>query len=170
VQHFREYPLLNTPNLFLVLLKTAGEGACRIEDCALRLKALLESAHESSPVTDDELVSRLRALSAHLVEARLLLPDGDGRLAITRRGREALAEHPAGFDTADLMAYAEFAAFVDSRRRSGAPLDPHAAEYDEGFDAYRSGGRPDDNPYPAETVSHQAWENGWCEALDEDLG
>jgi hypothetical protein len=169
LQHFREYPLLNTPNLFLVLLKAASDGPCRVEDCALRLKELLESAHETSPVADAELVSRLRALSAHLVEARLLQTGDEGRLVLTRRGRAALEEHPAGFDTADLMAYPEFADFVDSRRRTGAPLDPHAAEYDEGFNAYRSGQRPDDNPYPAETVSHQSWENGWCEALDEDL-
>lgn len=168
--HFREYPLLNTPHLNLVLLKTALRGACHIGDCAAQLKSLLKAADETPPVTDEDLTGRLRALSAHLVEARLLRPVDGGRFEITRRGREALEEHPGGFDAADLMAYPEFAAFVDSRRRPDHPMDPHVAQYDEGFDAYRTGKRPADNPYPAETVNHLAWENGWCEGLDEDLG
>ena len=167
--HFREFPLLNTPHLNLVLLKTASKEKCSLDDCAARLKALLAAAHERAPVSDEELLSRLRVLQAHLVEARLLQPSEDGRFGITVRGREALEKHPSGFDAADLMAYPEFAAFVDSRRRPDRPMDPHATQYDEGFDAYRAGQRPADNPYPAETVDHLAWENGWCEGLDEDL-
>jgi hypothetical protein len=167
--HFREFPLLNTPHLFLVLLKTASSGACGVNDCAARLKKLLQATGENPPFSDEEVADRLRALQAHLIEARLLRPASDGLFEITQRGREALEKRPHGFDTADLMEYPEFAEFVRTRRSTDRPMDPHVAQYDEGFDAYRTGLRPADNPYPAETIDHSAWENGWCEALDEDL-
>ncbi len=167
--HFREFPLLNTPHLFLVLLKTACGGECCVDDCAARLKKLLQATGENPPVTDEEVANRLRALRGLLIEARMLKTVGEGRFEITQRGREALERRPHGFDTADLMEYPEFAEFVRMRRSTDRPMDPHVAQYDEGFDAYRAGQRPADNPYPSETVDHSAWENGWCEALDEDL-
>lgn len=166
--HFREFPLLNTPNLFLLLLQTARDGASRLDDCAARLNGFLDAVHEAPPVSREEVLSRLDALRAQLTEARLLAPVSAERFEITERGRRALAEHPSGFDTADLMVYPEFAAYVRARRSVGAPMDPHRSQYEEGFAAYGAGATLADNPCPPETVDHQAWENGWCEALDED--
>ena len=167
--HFREFPLLNTPHLFLVLLKTASNGDCSLDDCAARLKTLLKNANEAPPVSDDEIMRRLRALRALLIEARLLEATGQGRFRITEEGRQALELHPRGFDTADLMGYPTFAEFIRNRPQGERSMNPHVAQYDEGFSAYRAGKRLADNPYAADTVDHLAWENGWCEALDEDV-
>lgn len=166
--HFREFPLLNTPSLFRILLQTARHNACGLADCAQRLKSLLEMAGENPPVASEEVTRRMAALRDLLLEARLLTPAGDELFRITQRGLEALERHPGGFDTADLMEYPEFAAYIGARSSSAPSLDPHARQYDEGYEAYRAGQRPADNPYPAETIDHLAWENGWCEALDED--
>lgn len=166
--HFRDHPLLNTPHLNLVILKQADGGAT-VEDCARRLEALLERADEHPPVTPDELRRRLDSLRRNLTRARLLTPPEDHRFRLTARGREALDEHPAGFDTADLMRYREFADHVHRASVDRAGMDPRARGYDEGFNAYWSGKAATDNPYRPDTVDHLAWENGWSEALDEDV-
>jgi hypothetical protein len=166
---FREYPLLNTPNMVAVILREAEAGPATLEDCAARLQALLARADEHPPFGPADVASRLDVLVRYLVEARLLAPERDGRFALTERGRAALAEHPAGFDTADLMVYPEFARYLRGlvARRGG--MDPRAGGYDEGFYAYWGGQAPADNPYPPDSADHLAWENGWSEALDEDF-
>jgi hypothetical protein len=165
--HFRDHPLLNTPHLVVVILRAADRGA-DVEDCARRLESLLERTDEHPPVSRDELRARLDRLRRQLTRARLLTPVEDHRFTLTDRGREALAEHPAGFDTADLMRYREFADGVHRAAQSRADMDPRARGYDEGFHAYWSGKDATDNPYRPDTVDHLAWENGWSEALDED--
>ena len=171
--HFREYPLLNTPNLMLVILREAEAGATSVEACARRLHRLLALTREEPPFAEDEILARLDALRRHLEAARMVAPadgdaDGDG-FTITPRGREALAEHPAGFDLADLMVYPEFADFIRRLARAREQMDPRTPAYDEGYSAYRSGARLAENPYNSDTVDHLAWENGWFEALDEDI-
>lgn len=170
--HFREYPLLNTPHLTLLILQEASAGAASPASCAERLRRLLAQAAERPPYGDDELRARLETLGCYLAEARLVEPAGDGSFAITSRGREALAEHPSGFDLADLMVYPEFARFIRalSRARAEGRMDPRTPAYDEGYAAYRAGAVLSDNPHPGDTVDHLAWENGWFEALDEDTG
>lgn len=167
--HIREYPLLNTPSLSLIVMRAAAEGAVSVEDCAARLQSLLQAANENPPVSPDEMTRRLDRLRAELTEALLLQPADGGRFTITERGRRALMNHPGGVDTADLMTYPEYADYVRSHDRADSPMDPHIAEYDEGFDAYRAGKRPTQNPYGVQTISHLAWENGWSEALDEEV-
>ena len=168
--HFRECPLLNTPHLLLVILREAAEGETSAAACAARLREILARADEHPPYGDEEIRGRLDVLRRYLAEARLVEPVDEDRFAITSRGREALAEHPQGFDLADLMAYPEFSSFIRSRARarSEGRMDPRTPAYDEGFAAYRAGAMLADNPHPSDSVDHLAWENGWFEALDED--
>lgn len=180
--HFREYPLLNTPHLMLVILREAARGETTTAACAARLREFLAMANEDPPYGEAEIHARLDVLRRYLAEAGLIEPledgveDGGGgegdRFRVTPRGREALAEHPQGFDLAELMAYPEFASFIRAlaRSRSEGRMDPRTPAYDEGFAAYRRGAMLADNPYPSDTVDHLAWENGWFEALDEDAG
>jgi hypothetical protein len=166
---FREYPLLNTPNVVVVILRTAAEGAATLADCAARLQSLLDRAGEHPPFGPRDVASRLEMLIRYLTEAGLLAPGTGGSFTLTQRGRAALDEHPQGFDTADLMVYPEFARYVRSLGRRRGPIDARAGGYDQGFSAYWSGEMPADNPFPADTADHLAWENGWSEALDEDF-
>jgi hypothetical protein len=166
---FREYPLLNTPNMVVVILRAAAEGPATREDCAARLQALLAVADEHPPFGPREVASRLEMLIRYLTEARLLAPADGGGFTLTDRGRTALEEHPQGFDTADLTVYPEFARYIRSLDRRRGPVDARAGGYDQGYYAYWSGEVPADNPYPGDSADHLAWENGWSEALDEDF-
>ncbi|HUF86333.1 MAG TPA: hypothetical protein VMM59_03040 [Thermohalobaculum sp.] len=170
--HFREYPLLNTPHLMLLILREAAGGETSLAACAGRLRQLLARARERPPYGDDEIGARLDALRRYLAEARLIAPAGGERFAITARGREALAEHASGFDLADLMVYPEFADFVRglARARAEGRMDARIPAYDEGYAAYRAGAILADNPHPEDSADHLSWANGWVEALDEDAG
>jgi hypothetical protein len=130
---------------------------------------LLDRADEHPPFGPEDVASRLRMLIRYLIEANLLADAGGGAVATTARGRAALAEHPQGLDTADLMAYPEFARYIRGLELRRAAMDPRANGYDQGFYAYWSGELPADNPYPPDSADHLAWENGWSEALDEDF-
>ena len=165
---FREYPLLNTPNLVALILREAAEGPTTLATCLARLQGLLDQVHEHPPFAPAEVSSRLETLVRYLTEARLLAVDGEG-IALTERGRAALVEHPAGLDTADLMAYPEFARYLRGLQLRRGPLDARATGYDQGFYAYWTGETPADNPYGSDSADHLAWENGWSEALDEDF-
>lgn len=170
--HFREFPLLNTPHLILVILREAAAGETSLDACLARLRQLLAQTHETPPYGEAEIRARLDLLRRYLVEARLIAGTDGERFAITPRGREALAEHPQGFDLADLMAYPEFAHFIRAlaRARAAGRMDPRTPAYDEGYSAYRAGATLADNPHPSDSSDHLAWENGWFEALDEDAG
>lgn len=168
--HFREYPLLNTPHLMLLILREAAAGETSPAACAARLRELLAMADEHPPYGEAEIRGRLDVLRRYLAEAGLVEPVEGDRFRITARGREALQEHPQGFDLAELMVYPEFARFIRglARARSRGRMDPRTPAYDEGFAAYRAGAMLADNPHPSDSVDHLAWENGWFEALDED--
>ena len=82
-------------------------------------------------------------LVRYLAEAKLVSLAPDGSFVATPRGRAALAEHPQGFDVADLMAYPEFARHIRGLELRRAGMDPRAGGYDQGFYAYWSArGRP----------------------------
>jgi hypothetical protein len=167
---FREYPLLNTPNMVAVILREASaDGGGTLESCTERLLVLLDAADEHPPFGREDVALRLRTLIRYLTEARLVTGGEPGAFTLTARGRTALAEHPAGFDSADLMVYPEFARYIRGLGHRRGAMDPRAGGYDAGFYAYWSGEAPADNPYPPDTADHLAWENGWSEALDEDF-
>ena len=144
---FREYPLLNTPNLMAIILREASAGPATLARCAARLQALLARADEHPPFGPEEVASRLEMLIRYLAEARLISRGPDGSFALTERGRAALAEHPQGFDTADLMVYPEFARYIRGLERRRGLTDARAGGYDEGYYAYWTGENPADNPY-----------------------
>lgn len=166
---FREYPLLNTPNMVVVVLREAATGATTLDACALSLRQLLDRADEHPPFGPEDVASRLETVVGYLDEAKLIVATENGGFRITDRGAAALRDHPSGLDTADLMHYPEFAAYIRAleARRSEATATP-AGGYDQGFYAYWTGETPADNPYPPDSADHLAWENGWSEALDED--
>jgi hypothetical protein len=166
---FREYPLLNTPSMVLIVLRRGLEPPATLADCAAELRALLDRAGEHPPFGPADMASRLEMLLRYLGEAGLVAPAGDGGFGTTERGRAALAAHPQGFDTADLMVYPAFARYIRGLERRRGGMDPRAGGYDQGFYAYWSGEMPADNPYPPDSADHLAWENGWSEALDEDF-
>jgi hypothetical protein len=166
---FRECPLLNSPNMVVTILREAQEGPATLTNVAARLQALLDQADEHPPFGPGDVASRLEMLIRYLSEAKLLAPGPDGAFTLTERGRAALAEHPEGFDTPDLMVYPEFARYIRSLELRRGPLDPRAGGYDQGFYAYWTGDAPADNPYSPDCADHLAWENGWSEALDEDF-
>src|SRR5689334_16564206 len=144
---FREYPLLNTPNMVAVILRAAADGPASREDCAAQLGALLARADEHPPFGPDEIARRLDTLIRYLAEARLLATGPDARFALTERGRAALAQHPQGFDTADLMAYPEFARHIRGLSLRRGAADARAGGYDRGYDAYWGGETVADNPF-----------------------
>jgi hypothetical protein len=163
-----DIPLLNTPSLVALVLRAADEGGASAESCADRLEALFRRTEERPPVDRDELITRCGRTLGWLREAGLL-EAGDERWVLTARGREALAAHPQGMDLADLAAYPEFAAYL-ARRERGTRRDPRSNGYGEGFAARQAGRAFTDNPYGFGSADHLAWENGWCEALDEEEG
>lgn len=167
---FREYPLLNTPNMSVVVLKTARNGRATVEDCAQALEAMLDRADEHPPFAREEVRRRLDLIVGYLDEARLLSRDAEGHFGLTPRGRKALAEHPQGFTRADLMAFPEFARYILAVAQGRSEADPRMAAHDLGFAAYQSGALPSDNPYGPDTIDHLAWENGWFDAMDAMTG
>ncbi|HVH04125.1 MAG TPA: hypothetical protein VM891_14490 [Amaricoccus sp.] len=170
VTPFREYPLLNTPSMVVIILREAAADApATVAGCAAALRRLLDRAGEHPPFGPEEVARRLEMLVRYLAEAKLVVVAPDGSFGASARGRAALAEHPQGFDVADLMAYPEFARHVRGIELRRAALDPRATGYDQGFYAYWVGEGPADNPYAPDSADHLAWENGWSEALDEDF-
>lgn len=166
---FREYPLLNTPNLVALLLRAAAEGTPSVAECAGRLQALLARAGEAPDLPAAMLLERLDTLRRHLATARLIAPVGEDRFTLTERGRAALEAHPAGFALDDLMRYPEYA---EEMRERPAPAiaDPGSRAYDQGFAARQAGQPLTANPHPPDAAAHLDWKNGWSEALDESPG
>lgn len=159
-----DHPLLNTPSLTALILRTAADGPAGVERIARRLDAVLEAADEHPPVPGSDLRRHLQALCDELAIAGLLAHSA-GRYTLTNRGAQALAEHPDGLDRADLTRWPEYAAHV--RRlaaRPGARDDPHASAYDQGVAACLAGRPVTDNPHSRDTADHLAWESGWSEA------
>src|SRR6266702_8667173 len=75
------------------------------------------------------------------MEAALLTSTEGDRFIATRRGRERLAEHPAGIDESVLMQFPEFRAFIQRSARRPPPEDPRSDQYDEGYAAHQAGSK-----------------------------
>ena len=168
VTPFREYPLLNTPSMVLVILReAAGDGPATVAVAAAPA-GLLDRAGEQPPFGPEEIATRLEMLVRYLAEAKLVSLAPDGSFVATARGRAALAEHPQGFDVADLMAYPEFARHIRGSSCAG-PDGPARRRLRPGLLRLLDWRGPADNPYAPDSADHLAWENGWSEALDDDL-
>jgi hypothetical protein len=112
---------------------------------------------------------RLATAQHFLLAARLLTPLDGERFHITERGRRVLADNPMGVDDTVLMQFPEFRALIRRPSEPGAHDDPRPREYEEGYEAYRDGEMPADNPYEFDRIEHLAWENGWFGARDDAL-
>ncbi len=165
---FREFPLLNTPNMVATVLNAAASAPVTLEDCVAEVQALLRRAGEETPFGAGDIAARLTTVLRNLSEARILAHDGSSAFTLTPRGRAVLAEHPEGFDAADMMKYPEFSRYIRGLNGTRQTLDPRSGGYDQGYSAYWSGVSAADNPFAADSADHLAWENGWSEALDED--
>jgi hypothetical protein len=163
---FADYTLLNTPNLTVVLLRTAADGPATLDDAVARLRDCLRRAHEDPPFDDRALQKRLRAVGTYLADAGMLQFHSGDTLVITDRGLRAIEECPAGFDIADLVRDTEIRRRLRATRRREAPSDPRSDRYADGYNAWRSGRRITENPYCEDSIDHLAWEDGWCEGMD----
>ncbi len=166
---FHEYPLLNVPDLMLVLMKEAAHGPASLRDTFRRLRRNMCFAKEDPKLPIREILKHLVEAREHLLAAGVLAPQGKGSFILTPQGREVLASHPLGVDDSVLMQLPEFRAFVREKSKRLSPADTCLAEYDKGFAAYRMGAAVEDNPYSPEISAFLAWENGWFEARDEQL-
>src|SRR5690606_8124398 len=118
--------------------------------------------------TDREIVEHLQEARRHLVKAKLLELVGNGRCRITERGRRVLADYPLGVDDSVLVQFPEFRRYIRKPRAAKDVEVPRAREYTLGYESYRAGRGLDDNPYRFDNADHQAWENGWFDARDDD--
>jgi restriction system protein len=163
-----EYPLLNRPALMLLVLKAAAERPVTMRQCRERLDAELARIHEKPDVSEPAIAAELEEVGKHLLAARLLEPGDGDALSLTRRGRQVLAAHPMGVDETVLARFPEYRAFIRDFARRRTVDDPRILRYDEGFAAQQEGRSLSENPYPADTADHLAWENGWSEARDSE--
>lgn len=164
-----EFTLLNRPALMLLVLKAAGEGPTTLADCRARLDRELARVHERPDVPDPVITAELGDVIEHLTVAGLVAGPADAGLTLTPRGQQVLQSHPMGVDETVLMQFAEYKAHVRNFARRKTVDDPRARRYDEGHGAWQAGQTLTENPYPADTADHLAWENGWSEARDAGL-
>jgi restriction system protein len=167
-----EYPLLNEPNIMLVVLRTAAKAPAQPEDCIREIKANLLLAREEAPPDATLLPFRVAAAFRYLCVAGLLDPDETGRCTLTERGKDVLWANPNGIDSSLLMAFPEFRSFIArpnpfrEQPEIPAPAEP-STQFDQGYEAFSAGRGLTDNPYEFDTFAHLEWENGWCEARDQ---
>lgn len=164
-----EFPLLHYQDLLLAMLRVAARGEAGLEDCIEELKEKLELAHEHPTIDREEMLRRLERARIYLVEARALQTLGNARFRITERGRRLLADYPKGVDDSVLLQFPEFRHFIHEAGEHVPPENARAEFFDRGYSAYCEGKRAADNPFETDTIKHLAWENGWFEALSEDL-
>jgi ribosome modulation factor len=163
-----EYPLLNRPALMLLVLRTAAAQPATMRDCRIRLAEELNRIHEKPDVSESAIAAELDEVSKHLEAAGLLARSHGESFSLTARGRQVLRDHPLGVDETVLASFGEYRKFIAAFARHKTIDDPRPARYDEGYAAQQEGRSLSENPYPADSVDHLAWENGWSEARDTD--
>jgi restriction system protein len=169
-----EIPLINMANVMLSALKAAAEGPTEPGACIERLVRNLARVHEDAEAQRSAVTERVELAFVELLAAGLIEETGRARFRITARGRTVLEAHPMGVDETVLAEFHEFRDFV---KRASLPADDGesvpAAQLDrpylDGYGAYGAGRRVTDNPHPADTAEHMAWDAGWFEAFDEGL-
>jgi hypothetical protein len=170
-----DVPLLNMASVMLTALKAAGAGEAGPADCLARLARNLAQVHEDAAALRPRLESMVEEAFAELLAAGLLAEGTGGRFRLTPRGRTVLEQHPLGVDESVLAEFREFRDFVRRASRPAEPSETPALDaadnqaYLEGYGAYGAGRRAAENPHPADTAEHVAWDAGWFEALDEAL-
>lgn len=163
-----DHPMLSTASLTALILHEAARQPITLDSASQSLDALFARAGKTPGLPEDERRVRLARHLDHLRIARILEPQEDGALAMTERGRQALADYPDGLDQTVLVKYAEFADYLKQKAHHPAGMDPRIGAYDEGYMARQAGESFQANPYSENTVDHQSWENGWMQAQERD--
>lgn len=161
--------LLIEPQILLVALRIATDGAVAPEDGVQRLQESLGQAGFSIPADALSLADRLSAAYDDLHRVGLVRRDGDGRFTTTQRGIAVIEANPHGLDASATFSFPELRALVRrpvTYRGQGISEEP-ANEYEDGYAAGLTGKPLTDNPHSFDSIAHLEWENGWCEALDE---
>ncbi|AHD03034.1 ribosome modulation factor [Leisingera methylohalidivorans] len=165
-----DFPLLSTASLVALILHKAAAGPVSLDSCDAALAALFQQADEKPGLPPEELRGRLAGHLSDLETARILEPAQNGSWQLTRRGRQALRQHPEGLDQTDLARYPEFAAHLRDTAHHACGMDPRQDRFDEGFQACMKGQPFTANPYAFDNADHQAWESGWTEAQEDRQG
>jgi hypothetical protein len=163
---FHDRPLLSYAELSVILLKIAGQPGATLGRAVTALRDLLDAARQADQPTAAELGHELDQVRRDLAAAGLIVATGTAGFRTTPRGQQMLVAHPLGIDQSVLVALPEFrAGFSGTGPR---PRDAEPPSYAAGYDAFRRGRRPEDNPHAPDSADHLAWENGWFEARDEE--
>jgi restriction system protein len=159
-------PLLHEPDLMLAVLRVAAARSATLDACVDHLRTLRACARVEELVPEDEVRSRLRAVTAKLDRASLIERAAANGFRITARGRKVLSDHPDGVDESVLQQFEEIRA-AGRRDEAHHVPQPARSEYEAGYEAYGEGYGLADNPHPLDARGHLDWQNGWSQARDE---
>ncbi len=159
--------LLHEPDLMLAVLRVAAARAGTLDACIDHLRALRDRAEVEHRVPEAEVRARLQAVTAKLDRASLIEWPGASRFRITARGRQVLADHPAGIDDGVLMQLEAAGSPTGQPATVLEVVAPEGSEYDAGYEAHGEGRSLADNPHPPDARAHLDWQNGWSQAHDD---
>lgn len=166
---FAKYKLLNTPHLAVLILRAAGKPDATLYDVLHRLRDLLRKAGENPPFGNAAILRRLASITDYLAESGLITVKEDEKITITEAGSRTISEHPAGFDTADLVSDSEIRERIRRHRQQLGEDNPLNRQYADGYNAYGDGRPITDNPFRQDSGDQLAWEDGWSGAHDDRL-
>jgi hypothetical protein len=164
-----EQPLLHEPDLMLAVLRVAAARRATLDACIDHLRSLRACARVRQLVPEDEVRSRLEAVTAKLDRASLIERAAANGFRITARGRKVLSDHPDGVDEGVLLQFMGAGAARGRPEEAHEVREPARSEYQTGYEAYGDGDGLADNPHPSDTRAHLDWQNGWSQARDEAL-
>lgn len=170
-----EVPLINLTNIMLAVLKATAERAVTQSDCVERLARSLRQIGEDPESHRPELEDGVGRAVVELSAVGLIEETSAERFGLTPRGRIVLEQHPMGVDETVLAEFREFRDFVkrispsSKEARAEAPTFSATRAYLDGYGTCMAGRPMTENPHPADTADHMAWDAGWFEALDEAL-
>ncbi len=160
--------LLHEPDLMLAVLRVAATGAGTLEACIEHLRALRDRAEVEHRVPEARVRAELQAIAAKLDRASLIEWRWPRRFRITARGRQVLADHPAGVDEG-VLRQLEAPDLPTGRPASVIEREaPQASAYDAGYHAYAERRGLPDNPHPPDARAHLDWQNGWSQACEDE--
>jgi restriction system protein len=159
--------LLHEPDLMLAVLRVAAARAGTLDACIDHLRDLRDRAEVEHRVPVADVRARLEAITAKLDRASLIEWPGASRFQITARGRQVLADHPAGVDDSVLTGLEAPSAPGGRPATAFEPPASQASAYDAGYQAYGEDRGLADNPHPGDARAHLDWQNGWSQARDQ---